>query len=72
MIVKTDVKVVVVELKCDSCGAYITNKEMLWDNKNTHDMSDDTMSYKYTCDSCGTVILDTVSYPHQEFIKVTS
>lgn len=70
MIVKSDVTVQVVELTCDTCGSVLDNPEIVWDNNGTSSLNDDTMSYKYTCTECGTVVTDTIKYPYQEFTKV--
>jgi len=70
MLVTTPVDVYTIELACDTCGYKFTDKDLnvVWDNKNTTTLADDTMSYIYTCPTCLTVYPSDKKYPYQEFV----
>jgi hypothetical protein len=71
---RKEVKVYNVYAKCSdsNCtGFYIENNPFIvWDNKNTTSLSDDTFSYSYICSVCSGTVIDSKKYPYQEFIEI--
>lgn len=69
-----DVKVVLVELICDSCGEPMDmeNPKVVWVNNNTPELVDDTILYKYSCsnDTCNDVQTSTKTYPYPRYLDL--
>jgi len=67
-----DVRVVLVELVCDSCGELMDmeNHEVIWNNNSTTSLADDTISYKYSCSNinCSDIIISNILYPYPKYI----
>jgi len=72
---KIEVKVYNVEGICninDCNGILVENIPfIIWDNKNTDDLSDDTFMYSYKCPVCNSIQTSNIKYPYQEFVPVT-
>ena len=65
---KIEVKTYNKTISCSCGGNFIENNPfIIWDNKGTKDLSDDTFEYSYICDSCSEEYLTNIKYPHQEF-----
>ncbi len=57
--------------KCNCGGLYEHNVPyIVWDNKGTKSLSDDTFEYSYKCNNCSEVVISKIQYPHQEFIEI--
>jgi hypothetical protein len=69
---KKEVKTYNVYADC-SCGGKYQRAEdfIVWNNNDTiSDLSDDTFSYKYICDTCDDELITDIKYPFQEFIEI--
>jgi len=74
MIAKKQVTTYNVRLYCDTCVPTVEMVEnvpfIIWDNKTTTSLADDTFSFMYICPTCGLLSNTDVKYPYQEFVEI--